>query len=202
MLQLQGKKLLTEGDQWGHTARDLCVPQPRLGLVHGHLLLFNHGDKQPDNSLQVFVSGLELLSHVVGGRRVSDCGLCCQGCVSDQGRVGVSLVVSLLMVSLTPHPGATGKSLKLWSWHDGLTPGMGSSPQPRNAADQSLQQPDGLGWEGKQWWGALEHPSLVNKRGRGVELQSRGVLCFRGRRGSTGREDGRHVAGGHSSTCT
>lgn len=133
---------------------------------------------------------------------MSDCGLCCQGCVSDRGRVGVSLVVSLVMVSLTPHPGATGKSLKLWSWHHGLTPGMGSSPQSRNAADQSLQQPDGLGWEGKQWWGALEHPSLVNKRGRGVELQSRGVLCFRGRRGSTGREDGRHVAGGHSSTCT
>lgn len=48
--------------------------------------------------------------------------------VSDRGRVVVSLVVSLM-----PHPGstgagngATGSSLRLWSWHHVLTPGMGS----------------------------------------------------------------------------
>lgn len=61
-----------------------------------------------------FASGLELLSHVVGGMRMSDCGLCCQGYTCATGVGGgqpgaqpgiilviiqvISLLVSLVII--------------------------------------------------------------------------------------------------------
>lgn len=98
---------------WVIMARDLCMPKPTPGVVHDHLV-FKHRCKQPDNSLQVFCEWFRAaVSHGWRKENVRLWTVLPGLHVSGQGRVVVILVVILVVLSLTPHPGATGKGLRL-----------------------------------------------------------------------------------------
>lgn len=70
--------------------------------------------EQRNNSLQISVSGLELLPHVVAEMRMYDCWPRCKGTRLGRGRVGVDLMPYLgdtrVARGLTPE--LTGSSLR------------------------------------------------------------------------------------------
>lgn len=111
LLPLRGK-LLTEGDCWGRVAGDLRVgsglglrdwSRQDLGLFMIISFLLNFPGQtegeQRNSSLQVSVSGLELLSHVVAEMRMYDTT---GGCGA---RAGMCLSRGRAVVGLTPYLG-------------------------------------------------------------------------------------------------